>query len=73
MGVCGELAADPDATAVLLGLGVTELSMSAPSIALVKHVVRRIDLHEARALATEALGCSTAAEVRTLIAHRPPA
>ena len=49
VGVCGELAGDPDATALLLGLGVRELSMGAPSIALVKRAVRAVDLAAARA------------------------
>ncbi len=44
VGVCGELAGDADATPLLLGLGVRELSMGAPSIALVKRAVRTVDL-----------------------------
>lgn len=67
VGVCGELAGDPDATALLLGLGVRELSMGAPSIALVKRAVRTIDLAAARALAEDALACATSAEVRELM------
>ena len=67
VGVCGELAGDPDATALLLGLGVRELSMGAPSIALVKREVRAVDLADARTLADDALSCATAAEVRELL------
>jgi phosphoenolpyruvate-protein phosphotransferase/dihydroxyacetone kinase phosphotransfer subunit len=67
VGVCGELAGDPDATALLLGLGVRELSMGPPSIALVKHEVRTIELSAARALAHDALGCATSAQVRELV------
>ena len=67
VGVCGELAGDPDATALLLGLGVRELSMGAPSIALVKRAVRAVDLSTARAVATDALSCATSAEVRDLL------
>ncbi len=73
VGVCGELAGDPVATGILLGLGVRELSMSAPAIAFVKHAVRRTDLDRARALADEALTCATATEVRALIADGGPA
>ena len=69
VGVCGELAGDPDATALLLGLGVRELSMGAPSIALVKREVRTVDLAAARSLADDALSCATATEVRELL-HR---
>ena len=67
VGVCGELAGDPDATVLLLGLGVRELSMGAPSIALVKREVRTVDLVTARALADDALSCGTSAEVRDLL------
>ncbi len=67
VGVCGELAGDTDATELLLGLGVSELSMGAPSIALVKRQVRTVDLAHARALADEALSCATSAEVRELL------
>jgi len=67
VGVCGELAGDADATPLLLGLGVRELSMGAPSIALVKRAVRTVDLSVARALAGEALACASAGEVRELL------
>jgi phosphoenolpyruvate-protein phosphotransferase/dihydroxyacetone kinase phosphotransfer subunit len=77
-GVCGELAAEPDATALLLGLGVRELSMNAPAIAAVKDAVRRTRLDEARDLARTALELPTAGDVRRAIRdHRrvgaPPA
>lgn len=62
-GVCGEMAGDPRATALLLGLGVTELSMSAGAIGYVKREVRAMSLQSAQALAREALECATAADV----------
>ncbi len=42
VGVCGELAGDVNATEILVGLGVDELSMSPPSIPLVKQRIRQI-------------------------------
>jgi dihydroxyacetone kinase phosphotransfer subunit len=39
--VCGDLASDPDLTATLVGLGVSELSVRPPVVALVKDAVRR--------------------------------
>ena len=39
--VCGDLASDPDLTATLVGLGVSELSVRPPVVALVKEAVRR--------------------------------
>ena len=68
VGVCGELAGDATATSLLLGLGVRELSMSAPAIGRVKQVVRSTDIPEAEALAAKALACASAAEVRALLA-----
>jgi phosphocarrier protein FPr len=67
VGVCGELAGDPLATPVLVGLGVRELSMSAPAIPAVKRAVRAVDLDRARALAAEAIGLPSAAAVRELL------
>ena len=69
-GVCGELAGDPLATPLLLGLGVGELSMSAPAIPAVKQAVRATDLPRARALADDALALATGAEVRALVKDR---
>ncbi|WP_420631092.1 phosphoenolpyruvate--protein phosphotransferase [Candidatus Leptofilum sp.] len=67
VGVCGELGADPQATQILLGLGVDELSVSVPSIAMVKAKVRGLSHAEAQKLAVQALACSTAQEVRNLV------
>lgn len=39
--VCGDLASDPDLTATLVGLGVTELSVRPPVVGLVKDAVRK--------------------------------
>ncbi|HEY7755890.1 MAG TPA: phosphoenolpyruvate--protein phosphotransferase [Actinomycetota bacterium] len=69
-GVCGELAGDPLAAPVLVGLGVRELSMSAPAIPHVKRAIRGLDLSSARELAARALELSSAAEVRELLGHR---
>jgi len=67
VGVCGELAGDPLATPLLLGLRVRELSMSARAIPAVKQAVRTTDLARARELANDALSLATGAEVRTLL------
>ncbi|MGY2376868.1 phosphoenolpyruvate--protein phosphotransferase [Pseudomonas sp. SDO524_S393] len=67
VGVCGELAADPLAVPVLVGLGVDELSVSARSIAEVKARVREFSLSEARSLAQNALTVGSPADVRALV------
>jgi len=45
--VCGEIAGDPRYTALLLGLGVRELSMTAKAIPRVKSRILSIDMHAA--------------------------
>ncbi|WP_268797865.1 phosphoenolpyruvate--protein phosphotransferase [Pseudomonas huanghezhanensis] len=67
VGVCGELAADPAAVPILVGLGVDELSVSARSIGEVKACVRELNLMGAKQLAQAALIAGTAGEVRALV------
>jgi multiphosphoryl transfer protein len=64
--VCGELAADPVAVPLLLGLGVRSLSVVPPAVALLKQRVRGVQLGEARRLAHRALAYDSAAEVRAM-------
>jgi phosphocarrier protein FPr len=66
VGVCGELASDPHAVPVLLGLGVDELSVSVPAIPVVKAQIRSLKLSQSQSLAQRALNCATAQEVRAL-------
>lgn len=67
VGVCGELAGDPLAVPILVGLGVDELSVNPPAIPEVKVAVRRVMISEARALAESALTQDTAEAVRALV------
>jgi phosphoenolpyruvate-protein phosphotransferase (PTS system enzyme I) len=55
VGVCGEAAASPALAPVLVGLGVTSLSMSASAVADVREALAAVTLAECRAMATEAL------------------
>jgi multiphosphoryl transfer protein len=66
VGVCGGIAGDPKGAAILTGLGVSELSVSVPSIAAVKAYIRSRSLSEMQRIAQQALQCRTAAEVRSL-------
>jgi phosphotransferase system enzyme I (PtsI) len=54
--MCGEMAGDPIFTALLLGLGLDELSMAASSIPHVKKIIREVNLSECKELANELLG-----------------
>ena len=67
VGVCGELAADPLAVPVLVGLGVDELSVSARSIPEVKARVRELSMERLKTLAEQALSVGSPDEVRALV------
>jgi phosphotransferase system enzyme I (PtsI) len=64
--ICGEMAGEPVLAPLVLGLGIHELSMGAVSIGLIKRLIRRMRMYDAENLVQEAMGCSTAAEVRNL-------
>jgi phosphoenolpyruvate-protein kinase (PTS system EI component) len=66
VGVCGELAGDPAAVPVLVGLGVRELSMNPAGILKAKDVIRRIRLGEAVSLADRVLDADSAPSARAL-------
>ncbi len=68
-GVCGEIAADPVAVPVLIGLGVTELSLNPAGIPKVKAVARALDRREAGRLADQVLQQETAQAARQLAAQ----
>lgn len=58
--LCGEMAAKPRATPILIGLGVHELSAAPTYLLEVKRVIRAIRLSEAEELAEQALAASDA-------------
>jgi multiphosphoryl transfer protein len=62
--VCGELAGDPPAAALLVGAGVRELSMAPVLIPEAKEALRALDAGAARAAARDAVGLADAAAVR---------
>lgn len=65
--VCGELGGNPQATALLIGLGVDELSCSPAAIPNVRAAIRSADAAAARELAAKALAAASAHEVRVLL------
>ena len=68
-GVCGSLASDPAAVPILVGLGVQELSVSVPTIPVVKARVRDLSYEQCKELACEALSMALAEDVRQLTAY----
>jgi phosphoenolpyruvate-protein phosphotransferase (PTS system enzyme I) len=67
VGVCGEAASDPALAVVLVGIGVTSLSMTPRSIAAVSAVLSRTSLPECRRLAKVALDAPTAQAARNAV------
>ncbi|KSU65552.1 phosphoenolpyruvate--protein phosphotransferase [Arthrobacter sp. NIO-1057] len=67
VGVCGEAAADPALAVVLVGLGVTTLSMNKRALAPVSAVLRTVDFAKAKRLAKLALDAPSAELARSAV------
>jgi phosphotransferase system enzyme I (PtsI) len=65
--ICGEMAADPRFTSLLIGLGVKELSVSPRYIPIIKRVIRNITIVEASHLAEVALSLTNSQEILKLL------
>jgi len=65
--MCGEMAGDPIAIPILLGLGLSELSMNPQSIPVAKQMIRLLDSSEAKLFMKEVLKQTTAKEVMDLL------
>jgi phosphotransferase system enzyme I (PtsI) len=70
-GMCGEMAGLAAAAPFLVGIGLDELSMSPPSVPLVKEAIRGMSAREAGRLARQALDCESGEEVRELLKSLP--
>ncbi|HET6201289.1 MAG TPA: phosphoenolpyruvate--protein phosphotransferase [Planctomycetota bacterium] len=70
LSVCGELAGDPVAVLLLLGMGIRSFSMSPVFVAEVKTVLRGVRSEEAERMRDEALRLSTAEAVRGFLVAR---
>lgn len=65
--ICGEVAADPRFTPLLLGLGVHELSVATRYLPIIKHAIRNTSIIEANQLAEIVLTLPTAGEIQELL------
>ena len=68
--MCGDMAADPFALPLVLGLGFQELSVPVAALPLAAEVVRRLSMEELREAAQEAVLAPSAAAVRRMIRDR---
>ncbi len=66
--VCGEMAADPLCALLLVGMGIHEFSLSAPSIPVVKRALRSNTFEACRRLAKSALACRTSDDMAHCLA-----
>jgi multiphosphoryl transfer protein len=67
VGVTGSLASNARAVPLLIGLGVRELSATVAVVPIVKQRVRELEAERCRSVATRALACAEADDVRTLL------
>ena len=65
--VCGEIAANPLAVFLMLGLGITSFSVSASALPEIKKVIRSVPYSEARTAAAAAVLASTPNDVVTIL------
>jgi phosphotransferase system enzyme I (PtsI) len=70
VGICGEMAADPISAAILIGLGLDELSTSPYLLPEIKTLTRSITFSEAKEIAAMCLTLSTAAEISRFVASK---
>ncbi|MEW8430072.1 MAG: phosphoenolpyruvate--protein phosphotransferase, partial [gamma proteobacterium symbiont of Ctena orbiculata] len=67
--VCGEMAGNPAAAVLLIGMGVDSLSMNGGSLLRVKFVLRSVSRARARELLQAALRCEKVSEVKLLLGN----
>ncbi|MCJ7578196.1 MAG: phosphoenolpyruvate--protein phosphotransferase, partial [candidate division Zixibacteria bacterium] len=67
VGLCGEMAGDPLATVLLVGMGVDELSTSAMAIPEIKKIIRSITFEEAQRVAQQVLNLSTISDIKKFL------
>ncbi len=65
--MCGEMAGDPLATTLLIGLGLDEFSVIPDILPEIKKIIRTITLKDAKEIAKHALTLSTSAEIQNYL------
>jgi phosphotransferase system enzyme I (PtsI) len=63
LSICGEMASDPAVLALLIGLGLTQFSMTPAAIPLAQQVIQELDSRELRKIAAQVLRLSSAIEI----------
>ena len=71
-GMCGEMASDPLATLLLLGLGMTEFSVNPASLLKIKKIITSVELSYAKEVAKNAMKLATADAIEAYLAEAVP-
>ena len=66
-GMCGEMASDPNAAVLLMAMGISELSMSAPSIPRVKEKIRSISSVKAKEILADVMAMEDGDDIRSYL------
>ena len=66
-GMCGEMASDPYAAVLLMAMGLTELSMSAPSIPRVKEKLRAVSAVQAKEILADVMKMEDGEEIKAYL------
>ena len=67
LSLCGEMASDPLAVILLLGMGITTLSMSATKLPRIKYLIRRLPLRRAELVLQQCLELDNSQDIRALL------
>jgi phosphotransferase system enzyme I (PtsI) len=67
VGMCGEMAGDPLATILLLGLELDEFSVVSAVLPEIKKIIRSVEFSQAQKIAKKVLKMNTALEVQTFL------
>jgi phosphotransferase system enzyme I (PtsI) len=70
VGMCGEMASDPELALMLLGLGLDEFSMPSASILEIKNIIRSVARSQVALIANQALMLETGAEVDNFLKQK---
>jgi phosphotransferase system enzyme I (PtsI) len=68
LSVCGEMASDPTMLALLVGMGLSQFSMTPAAIPVARRVIRDVDAREMRTVAARALQLESAPEIEQFLA-----
>lgn len=71
-GMCGEMASDPLATLLLLGLGLTEFSVNPSALLKIKNIITSVDRSYAQMVAAKVMQLSTAEEIISCLTAAMP-